>query len=324
MTKEIAPGIFIIDTKPLGHEQLISAYLIKGDRTMLIDPGFPSSVSTVYDSLTEAGVAPEDLDYVALTHSHIDHAGGAGLIMKRAANARIVCHQRGSFYLRNSIKIGGGSKMVFGKLADDLGEPIDIPEERIEVVGEGDQVDLGNMKLNVVYTPGHSGDHISYFEESTRSIITGDVACLHYPQLGHAMVPAGSPPIYRSDYVVNELKTLSELQPLKILTPHFGEGIGDPNEFLSANIRSVIDSKRDIDQMFREGMEFPQVIERLRTDIIAKSGMSETSIPPFLADTWLRLMLNTGLMGMMADILEYARDIRPFKNLGQEGDAFED
>lgn len=313
MVRKVSEGIFEIDTKTLGHEKLISSYLIIGnEKTMLLDPGFPSSVPTVLEEMKNAGIIQDKLDYIAITHSHIDHAGGVGIIAGGAPNAKVITHQRGSFYLRNSAKIAGGSSMVFGELAKDLGMPVDVPIERIGLVGDGDVIDLGGKEIEMFYTPGHSGDHLSMLERTSGTLFTGDTGCLNYPELGNVLIPAGSPPIYRTDHIIGELQRLLALQPKTILTPHFGEAAGTPNDFLEANINAVRDSRASIDQMFRDGLEFQQVVEKLRANIITESGLLETAVPDFLGNTWLRLMLRTGLMGLMADILEYARDLRPF------------
>ncbi|MEW5815401.1 MAG: MBL fold metallo-hydrolase [Spirochaetota bacterium] len=311
--REVKPGIFEIDTKPLGHEKIVAAYFIRGSKaTALIDTGFPVSADTVARAIEETGCDPEKIGYIILTHSHIDHSGAAGKLAAIAGNGKIAAHKRGVFYLKNSMKIFGGSKMVFGELSDTLGQPVDTPEERIIPLEEGDTIDLGDRVLSVLSTPGHSGDHISLFEKSTGTLFTGDTACIHYPQLGHLLIPAGSPPIYRSDYIMAELDSFQRLHPATILTPHFGEAHLKPVVFLSENIKAVKDSKAKIDELFKAGMEFPQVVEKLRSDILGEVSGSGGKIPQFLSEVWLRLMLKTGLMGFMADILKYARDIRPF------------
>jgi glyoxylase-like metal-dependent hydrolase (beta-lactamase superfamily II) len=310
----------VIDTKPLGHEELVASFLVTGSRgTALIDPGFPASAETVADGVRACGVDPEGLQYILLTHTHIDHAGAAGRLARIAKDAEIVTHKRGAFYLKNSAKISGGGRMVFGpELADRLGEAVDVPGERIRQVSDGDSLDLGDKRLTVLYTPGHSGDHVSYFEEATGTLFPGDTACLHYPRLGHALIPAGSPPIYRTDNVIDELQRLATLDVKHLLTPHFG-GVdsASPADFLASNVDSVKTSRSRIEEMFTQGLEFPQVVEKLRADIIGRaeeSGRTRSDIPDFLADVWLRIMLKTGLMGYMADILEYAREFRPFRD----------
>lgn len=314
MTTEIVPGIIQIDTRPLGHEQLVASYLVRGsDKTALIDPGFPSSADTVLAECRAAGVEAEQIDYIVLTHSHIDHAGAAGLVAAAAPNATAVTHKRGVFYLKNSIKITGGASIVFGlELGEQFGSGVDIPGERIRAVADGDVVDLGDKQLQVFRTPGHSGDHISLFEPASGTLFPGDTACLHYPQLGHVLIPAGSPPIYHTDYVVEELQRLSELDVKCVLTPHFSQPDTGPAEFLAANIEAVSHTRAEIEAMLSRGLEFPQVVEALRDSVLAGADRPGADSGDFLADVWLRVMLKTGLMGYMADILQYARDLRPF------------
>lgn len=321
MATEIAPGVLQIDTKPLGHEQLVASYLVKGSRkTALIDPGFPSSADTVLAACRDAGVEAGQIDYIVLTHTHIDHAGSAGLIAGAAPNATVVTHKRGVFYVKNSVKITGGSSIVFGlELGELFGQGMDVPAERIRAVAGGDAVDLGDKQLQVFRTPGHSGDHVSLFEPATGTLFTGDTACLHYPQLGHVPIPAGSPPIYRTDDIVEELTRLAQLDVKVVATPHFSQPEIEPAAFLASNIQVVTQTRADIEAMLGRGMAFPQVAEVLRDAVLTDAGPRGRDAPDFLTDVWLRIMLKTGLMGYMADILQYARDLRPFHESASEG-----
>lgn len=312
---EAAPGVFSIDTRPLGREQLVASFLVQGRRaTALIDPGFPVSAQAVADGVRACGIEPEGLDYIVLTHSHIDHAGAVGWLAQTARGATVVAHKRGAFYLKNSAKIHGGGRMVFGaELSDALGETADVPASRIRTIDDGEAIDLGDKRLVAFYSPGHSGDHLSLFEEATRTLFPGDTACLHYPQLGHVLIPAGSPPIYRADSIVAELQRLAALDAATVLTPHFCGVEASPADFLAWNIEAVQTSRDRIDAMFKQGLEFPQVVEKLRTEVLDASGKARADIPDFVANVWLRAMLRTGLMGYMADILQYAREMHPFR-----------
>jgi len=316
MAQQMADGVYQIDTKPMGVESIIASYLVVGSGgTALIDPGFSCSVDTNLEAIKELGIEVDAIDYIVQTHSHIDHAGGVGQLAQLAGRAKVAAHQRGAFYLKNSAKIGGGGHMVFGsEMMADLGEPIDVPADRIKTIGDGDVIDLGDKNLRVYYTPGHSGDHVSLLEESTGTLFPGDTACLQYPDLGHVLIPAGSPPIYQTDHILSELATLADCDVRSVLTPHFGPGKTEPAEFLAANINTVKSERDRIDAMFKRGMEFPQVVEQLRAEILEQSGKRPEDIPEFISDVWLRIMLKTGLMGLMADLLQYARDIRPFSH----------
>lgn len=321
MAREVQPGLFEMDTRALGQERIVAAFLVKGrEKTALIDPGFASSIETVATEIKSVGVDPKDLDYVVFTHTHIDHAGAAGQWVERAPGAVAVTHERGVYYLRNSGKIGGGARMVFEPaLADRFGEPVDVPAHRIRSVSDGDEIALGGKTLAVYYTPGHASNHISLFENTTRTLFTGDTCCIHYPDLDHVLIPAGSPPVYPADVVIGELQRLAGLDAQSILTPHFGEPPGTAAAFLTANIEAVKETRREIVAWFAQGLEFQQVVEAQRRAILERSGRA---VGGFLTDVWLRAMLTTGLMGYMADILEYAKDLRPFHaHLGKLGES---
>ncbi len=139
MAQQMADGVYQIDTKPMGVESIIASYLVVGSGgTALIDPGFSCSVDANLDAIKALGIEADAIDYIVLTHSHIDHAGGVGALAQSAGRAKVAAHQRGAFYLKNSVKIGGGGQMVFGpEMMADLGAPIDVPGDRIKVIGDG-------------------------------------------------------------------------------------------------------------------------------------------------------------------------------------------
>lgn len=311
--KEIVPGIYQIDTMALMHGQIIASYLLTGNKKSLcIDPGFSSSIDSIIQEAKTIGLEIEELDYIALTHTHIDHAGGTGLLLKKAKKAKVLVHSRGAFYLQNPEKISGGARMIFGPLMDKIGEVTHTPVQRMQMIGDGDSIDLGGKKLSVFYSPGHSGDHISFYEEETGTLFPGDSTSLNYPQLNNVLIPSASPPIYLSGNIIDESKRFLKLKLNNILTPHFGGSGLEPYVFLENNIQAVINTRNRIKKLLGEGREFPQIVEALRQEILDQSKIKSDEIPEFLSEVWLRLMLKTGLMGYMADILQYARDIRPF------------
>jgi len=313
--KKITDHSYEIDTEAFGHERLIASYLIKGkDRTALIDPGFPSSAQTVIDKLRAGGVDPSTIDYIVLTHFHIDHSGGTGAFIRENPRAKVIIHKRSSFYVKNFAKIVGGARMVFRpELIRKFGEAYVVPADSVMPVVDGDVIDLGGgIRLKVIHTPGHSPDNVCYLEESSATLFTGDMACLQYPDLNHVFIPAGSPPLFDINDEIDSLRSLSGLTTERIMAPHYGHAGSSCEEFIDRSIEAIESTKRDIKMMFKEGVEFQHMIERLRMNIIKASGRSEEAIPGFLANTYLREMLKTGLMGFLAFLLEYAPYPRGF------------
>lgn len=313
--KELVPGIFQIDTEAVGQKGLISSYLVKGsEKTALIDPGFPASAALIAQSMKQAGHDPAAIDYIILTHFHLDHSGGTGELLQGAPGARVVCHKRGAFYVKNFAKIVGGAKMVFNDdITKRLGTARMVEADRVVSVDDGDSFDLGGgVKLNVITTPGHTADHISLLEASSGALLAGDMAAIVYPAVGDVLIPAGSPPIFDLDTERASLEKIRGCGAQTMLLPHFGKFNGTLAEFVDRNLEAIDNTQAEVKAMFYEGMEFPQMVQRLRDKVIAEGGTREEDIPEFLRDTWLRLMISTGLMGLMAFMLKYAPYPRPF------------
>jgi len=313
--QEVTPNIFLIDTKAFGQEKIIASYLIRGkNKTALVDPGFPSSASVIEDALETGGMELSQIDYVLLTHFHLDHSGGAGAITKGSPKATVMIHKRAAFYVKNFGKIVGGARMVFRpEIIRKFGEAVPVPHGNIQSLSDGDRIDLGGGTIiRVIHTPGHCADEVSYFEESSGAVMTGDVASLQYPWFNHVPIPAGSPPLFDLTEEIASLNALRSVPAKKILIPHFGEVPGAWYDYLDRNIEAIENTKRAITEMFREKLEFPQMVERLRRDLITASGRPEPEIPEFLSRIYIREMLKTGLMGFLAYLLEYAPYPRAF------------
>lgn len=313
--KNIADGVSVIDSEAFGQTGLVSAYLVKGGgRTALIDPGFPASAPVIMLKLRAGGIDPASIDFIILTHFHIDHSGGTGAFLREAPSAKVVVHKRGAFYVKNFAKIVGGARMVFKpELASRFSEALPVPAENIMPVADGDIVDLGGgVKIRVIHTPGHSADHVSLFEEKSGSLFTGDVSALEYPALNRVPIPAASPPIFEIADEMASLRSLAGLETANVLIPHFGRAGISAAEFVQRNISAVENTRMAIAAMFREGLEFQQMVERLRSNIIMASGLPVGDIPEFLHSIYLREMLKTGLMGFFAYMLEYAPYPRPY------------
>ena len=317
--RAITDSIFEIDTEAFGHRRLVAAYLVRGrDRTAIIDPGFPSSAPVIMEKLRSNGFDPAGIDFILLTHFHIDHSGGTGALLRESPKAKVIVHKRSAFYVKNFAKIVGGARMVFRpELIEEFGEAFAVPAGSIMPVIDGDIIDLGGgTRIRVIHTPGHSPDNVCYLEEASATLFTGDLACLQYPDLNHVFIPAGSPPLFEINDEIQSLRSLDRITAERIMTPHFGPAAGSCAEFTEKSMAAIGKTRESIQEMFREGIEFQHMVERLRRDIINASGLPEETIPEFLSEVYLREMLKTGLMGFLAFLLEYAPYPRGFSMQG--------
>lgn len=157
---EIFPGIYLI----YGQNRSAHAYLIKGvHRNVLIDSCLPDGVDAVVSALAEAGLTPDDIDLVLLTHEHIDHAGGVPYFGKKSMVAahRLAANKlalQDEFVLMNK---------AFGSESDAFHIDLFLSENTI--------INLGNYELHVVHTPGHCSGAVCFYEPTHRLLFSGDV-----------------------------------------------------------------------------------------------------------------------------------------------------
>ncbi len=221
-TKEIGKNLFLIDLETGGFKNLIASYVLKGAQAMIVETGPSSSVPNLLSGLKELDVKAEDVAYVALSHVHLDHGGGAGTLLKFLPNAKVLVHPRGVPHLVNPEKLWSQSKQVLGRVAEVFGEPEAVPEDRIIAASDGMTLDVGNnVCLTAVETLGHASHNLSYYEPLHGGIFSGDTAGIYLCEFD-AVVPT-TPPPFRLDTALASLDKLVSLQPSALYYSHFGK-----------------------------------------------------------------------------------------------------
>ena len=135
--------------------QFIGSWLCIGDQNMVVDVGPSRSIKRLLRSLSERGV--KKIDYVLLTHIHIDHSGGLSDFLDHFPMARVICHDRGIGHMVDPSRLRAGSRHVLGELADEYGPVKPVKEEWL--------IPHGQAKipgLRIIDTPGHAPHHLSF------------------------------------------------------------------------------------------------------------------------------------------------------------------
>jgi glyoxylase-like metal-dependent hydrolase (beta-lactamase superfamily II) len=233
MTAELAPGVLEIDTLLGGFEHLTAGYLLTGPAPVLVETGSQSSVPVLLEALAGLGVHAGDLAGVAVTHIHLDHAGGVGDVARAFPQARVYVHGRGAHHLADPRRLVASAAMVYGEQLDALYgrlEPTD--EDRITVLGEGEQVDLGaGRSLRAIDSPGHAKHHLGFLDSSSGILFAGDAVGVKLPG-GGALRPATPPPDFDLDLALESLRRFAAARPSAIALAHYGLIPGDPLELL--------------------------------------------------------------------------------------------
>lgn len=197
-----------------GFRQFISSWLYRGDGfTLLVDPGPLSTIPRLTAELRRRGVTR--LDYVLLTHIHIDHAGGTGALLREYPDATVVCHPDGIRHLVAPAKLWEGSRKVLGPLADAYGEIVPVPAERI-----GFAETVGATGVRTFLTPGHAQHHCSYLLDDL--LFGGEVAGVRCPLADGIFMRPATPPRFILQVALDSLDRMIALAPRAMVFAHYG------------------------------------------------------------------------------------------------------
>jgi glyoxylase-like metal-dependent hydrolase (beta-lactamase superfamily II) len=220
-TKEIGKNLFMVDLETGGFKNLICSYVIKGKKPVLIEAGPTNSIPNLITGLKDLDVKFEDVEYVAVTHVHLDHGGGVGTLLKSLPNAKVIVHPRGMPHLIDPQRLWLSAQTVLGFVSEIFGKPEPVPKDRIIPMTEG-AFDLGfGAKLAVTETVGHASHNLSFQESCNYGVFPGDAAGTYLPEFD-VVVPTTPPPFYL-DSALASLDRLIGLNPSVLYFSHFGK-----------------------------------------------------------------------------------------------------
>ena len=210
----------IIDTRMHGREGITGAFLVEGERRALVETGPKSSLEAVTAGLEAAGV--DTLDWIVVTHIHLDHAGAAGTLAARFPEARVAVHEVGAPHLVDPSKLWSSASRIYGDDMEKLWGGIDpIPADRIQTLSDGDKIDLGGRSLQAIETPGHARHHHAFLDDLTGIVFTGDALGVRLSEVG-VMRPATPPPEFDLEAAKASIRKLASIGATSLWLTHFG------------------------------------------------------------------------------------------------------
>ncbi len=217
----ITPTLKFINLRPPipGYEKFIGAYLFRGERTAIVDVGPKAAIPNLLLALAELNINFEEIDYVILTHIHIDHAGGVGTTIKALSRAKVVAHGRARSHLIDPTLLWKASLETLGELALKYGNIEPVPKDRIIVATDLMKLDLGRgLVLEIYLTPGHAPHHLSLFDRANSVLIAGEAAgvCID------GTIRLATPPPFKLEETLSSVDRLIALEPGKLCYGHFG------------------------------------------------------------------------------------------------------
>jgi glyoxylase-like metal-dependent hydrolase (beta-lactamase superfamily II) len=264
-TIEFSDGIIAIDTEYARPMQDASHLIVEGSKAAFVDTGANDSVPLLLDALDQQGLAPADVDYVFLTHIHLDHAGGAGLLMQQLPDARCVVHPRAARHMVDPSKLIAGAIAVYGeeKTQEIYGDIRPIDERRIDVAEDGQWFDLNGRRLQTIFTEGHAKHHYVLNDPASRGVFTGDAFGLSYRETdtaqGAIIFPTSTPIDFNPEEAHKSIDLIMACEPDFLYLTHYSRV--DDLQRLAADMHQCIDDYVAIALANENATDRPQALE---------------------------------------------------------------
>jgi glyoxylase-like metal-dependent hydrolase (beta-lactamase superfamily II) len=262
MATYIGPGVLEIDTKLGGWDRITAGYLIEGAAPVLVETGSQSSVGVLLEALKAHGVGPDDLAGVAVTHIHLDHAGGVGNVAQAFPQATIYVHEKGARHLADPERLVSSAARVYGDLLDHLYGRLDpTPPERLHVLADGETIDIGGGRtLTTVDSPGHAKHHLALHDSESGILFAGDAVGVRLPDVG-VLRPATPPADFDLDQAVNSLAKFRARRPHGVALAHYGL-VPDPMGILEEAEDTLRLWAETAERAWRAGQDIAEALER--------------------------------------------------------------
>jgi len=271
-------GITAIDTEYARPLQDASHLIVEAGRAAFVDTGTNDSVPLLIDALYQQDLDVSDVDFVFLTHIHLDHAGGAGLLMQALPNARCVVHPRGAAHMVDPARLIAGTQAVYGveetrKMYGDI-QPIDA--SRVDAADDEQWFALGGRKMQTLYTEGHALHHYSLHDPQSHGVFTGDSFGVSYRELdtaaGVMIFPTSTPTQFDPEAAHVSIDRIMACNPEQLYLTHYSR-VRDLDR-LAADMHVSIDAYAQMALANKDAEDLQATIEPLMADYLTGLAMA--------------------------------------------------
>jgi glyoxylase-like metal-dependent hydrolase (beta-lactamase superfamily II) len=239
-------GVFAVDTEHVRPRADASYLLVEGGRAAFIDTGSAHSAANCLEALASLGLDPDSVEYILLTHIHLDHAGGAGSLARSLPRARVLVHPRGAAHLVDPSKLIAATRAVYGEsgFGELFGDVVPVAAERLAAIEDGERLRFGARMLEFIYTPGHALHHVCIVDRDTREAFTGDTFGISYRETdtaaGAFIFPTTTPAQFDPDQLHASVARIAALELRCAYLTHYSRVV--ELDKLAADLHADIDA----------------------------------------------------------------------------------
>lgn len=269
----LGQGIYAIDTG-FQRPRFDAAYLlVENGRAAFIDTGTNHAVPRLLAALDALKLPRSAVDWVIPTHVHLDHAGGAGLLMQSLPEARLLVHPRGLRHMIDPSALYQGAMALYGEaeMQRSYGQLQAIPASRALASTDSMTVMLADRPLLLIDTPGHARHHHCIWDARSRGWFSGDTFGLSYGEFksenGALIMPISTPTQFDPAALHASVRRMLSFAPQAMYLTHYGR-IDRPEEL-------AISLLEQVDQMVALGLQLRQYEDRLNR---LKQGLQQMTL----------------------------------------------
>jgi glyoxylase-like metal-dependent hydrolase (beta-lactamase superfamily II) len=206
-----------------------AAYLtLEKKSAFFVEANTSHAVPLLLNQLKQAQMTPEQVDYIIITHVHLDHAGGTSALMKACPNAVLLAHPRAAKHMMDPSRLISSARSVYGDetFKNLYGEIEPISPNRIRTLEDEEELHIGTRTLKFLHTRGHANHHFCILDSGSNSIFTGDAFGLAYPALqqrGLFIFPSTSPTDFDPTEAILSIQKIVNSKVESAYLTHFGK-----------------------------------------------------------------------------------------------------
>lgn len=283
-----------IDLDFMGTERVIASFLLMGEGSAaLVETGPTTCIDRLMEGLKTNGVSPEDVRQVFLTHIHLDHAGASGNLAELLPNATFYVHEIGYPHMADPSKLMKSATRIYGDRMEELwGEMRPVPEDRLEALEGGEEIEVAGGTLTTHYTPGHAYHHLAYLEPDSGALFAGDVAGIRLPGQSYVRPPTPPPEVDINAWI-QSIGEIRKISPSSLLPTHFGR-YEDVERHLGELEQRLQDWLLFVEERVDQGVSREEISEELKdkgdAEMLAEGGSVEESERYELAGNYMMLV----------------------------------
>lgn len=267
------PSVFMIDCHYVEPEKAAAFLIVEGDRALFVDNNTYHAIPRLMKALDAVGLRPDQVDYAIVTHIHLDHSGGTAELLRHCPRATVLAHPKAARHLMDPSRLVAGAKTIYGEEAFEglYGTIESVPEDRIRIMEDGEELTWGSRSLRFIYTKGHASHHFCIHDSGSDGIFAGDafgLGRMTASRPGPAFtVCSSSPPEFDPEEARLSVQKILDTGASRAFITHYGyfDDLGQRAE----QLRHSIDQLEEIGQAAIEsGLEGDALVDfcRVRVD----------------------------------------------------------